>query len=239
MPYPTYPCSPTNNERTWSPLSHSTSYEHNNKQINEQPKKDKSQNGSPVKLVSTSSIPANMLLADLANPWREMDTVDAVPQRNRHKRHQSIELTETPSKLKILSDSAYKLNDAGSQSTFYPERDLPDRLPWSYKRNRGEDSIKLKVKFEDFDNDGILPSVSGPNYKLHFPDDDGDRRIGGVAVRRNVPTKQFINNTNSRVSDSDGSKCFYNSLGFMKRKKNECGHWYLLLILIILIMGLV
>lgn len=201
MPYPTYPCSNTNCQRNWSPLSHSTSYDQS-KQLADG-KKEKPRNATQVKLVSTSSTPANLLIADLANPWRELDTTDSVPHRNQHK-HQSIELMEKPSKLKLLSDSAYKLNDSGSQSTFYPERDLPGRAPWSYKRNRSGagdgDTAKQKVKFEDFDKNEILPSVTGPNYKLHFA--DREPRANG-AIQRNVPAKQFIGST-GRVSDSDG-----------------------------------
>lgn len=200
MPYPTYPCSNTNCQRNWSPLSHSTSYEQSKQQTAET-KKEKSRNAPQVKLVSTSSTPANLLIADLANPWRELDTTDSVHHRNQLK-HQNIELKEKPSKLKLLSDSAYKLNDAGSQSTFYPERDLPGRTPWSYKRNRpADDSTKQKVKFEDFDKNEILPSVTGPNYKLHFAADREPRSNG--AIQRNVPAKQFIGST-GRVSDSDG-----------------------------------
>lgn len=199
MPYPTYPCSNSNCQRNWSPLSHSTSYEHS-KQLAEA-KKEKLRNAPQVKLVSTSSTPANLLIADLANPWRELDTIDSAYRRNHHKHHQNIELIEKPSKLKLLSDSAYKLNDTGSHSTFYPERDLPGRVPWSYKRQRtNNDTSKQKVKFEEFNNDDVLPSVTGPNYKLHFI--DREPRANGT-VQRTTPAKQFIGST-GRVSDSDG-----------------------------------
>lgn len=209
MPYPSYPSNVSTSQRPWSPMSHSTSYEYNNNRQSTLPKRDVSRNVSPVKLISTTSTPANLLIADLTNPWREVDTVDAAP--NRAARPQQFELLEKPSKLKMLSDAVYKFDDTKSRSTFYPERDLAGRVPWSYKRSRSGDEIaKQKVKFEDFDHDEVLPSIMAPNYQLHFAIDDREHQqrqqplhANGVAAR-NAPTKQFVNTANHRVSDSDG-----------------------------------
>lgn len=219
MPYPSYPAEATT--RPWSPLSHSTSFEYNRPAT--LPKSDAPPHHvSPAKLISTTSTPANLLLADLANPWREVDAVDGHASTSPRPSHlQQFEMFEKPSKLKLLSDAVYKFDDSTSRSTFYPERDLAGRVPWSYKRSRGADDVtKQKVKFEDYD----YGDVALPNYKLHFATaDDVEHRprlsqlqhrmngSGGGATSgtnsRNVPTKQFINTTNHRVSDSDGRKC--------------------------------
>lgn len=231
MPYPTYPSnhnhSSNNNNnssstRPWSPLSHSTSYEysgskqhqqHQQQQPAVQPKRDISRNGSSVKLVSTSSTPANLLIADLANPWREIDTVDAKMSRGRGNkpRQQTIELREKPSRLKMLSDSAYKMDDSESRSTFYPERDFPGKVPWGYKRNRPEETqtVKQKVKFEKFDKDEVYPSVMAPNYKLQFVEESP--HSNGGAISRSIPSKQYIGSSR-KVSDSDGRKLRFDLL---------------------------
>lgn len=209
MPYPSYPADPPKNSRPWSPLSHSTSFEYSHNRPSTLPKNDAARHVSPVKLISTTCSPANLLIADLANPWREVDTVDGAPQQRHSHRPQQFEMLEKPSKLKMLSDAVYKFDDSESRSTFYPARDLAGRVPWSIKRN---EISKQKVKFEDFDSDETPVVV--PGYKLHFAttDEHEQRRWQQQQQHQHQQQQQRANgvtdrngSSNHRMSDtSDG-----------------------------------
>lgn len=200
MPYPTYPCNNANCQRSWTPLSHSTSFETSKQLTEPKIKRDKPKNGSLKSPISRTATPSNLLIADLSNPWREYDTTDS-PNYRIKTNHQDLEMFEQPSKLKILSDSSYGFSEG--PSTFYPERDLAGGMsPWSYKRNRGDDVLKQKVKFEDFDKDEILPSIMPPNYKLHFA--QGEHRPNRVHNHNNGIPKQPNGTNRTKTSDSEG-----------------------------------